>query len=272
MAISSNDIAFILSGGSSNVNPDASLGGAPSSTSIASGRLFDNVTNNEALEGHTDYRCMYVANNNETDTLYETTIEIISQISNGSTITFGVPTANDVQRLIVASNNAGNPSGGSLILDHNGSDATAAWNSNIGQWAVNIQNALNSLPHLSDVSVSGSHTFSNPYTASFIITFDGNDGNRNHDLIEVTNNLTGSSSFTASVSKLTEGAPINAEAQTVPFETTPPFGITFASTSISIGDLQGGDLFPIWIRRITPSDTPALQNDGIIFRLNGKIF
>ena len=273
MAVSTGDIAFVLSGGSSNVLSEASLGGAPSSAVISSNRLFDNVSEDEATDGNIDYRCFYVANNNSTDTLYSVQLAIVSEVADGATITFGVPQADEVQNIIVSSSNANSPSGGSLVLTHEGLDATANWDSNIGNWALNIQNALNSLSHLSEVTVSGSHSFSNPYTASFIVTFTGNDGNRNQEILALdANNLTGSATFSVSFTTLTEGAPMNAEAQTIPFETTTPFGITFSSADLAIGDLRPDDLFPVWVKRTTVAGTEALQDDGVTFRISGSPF
>lgn len=273
MPVSSGDIVYILSGGTGNANPDSSLGGGPSSTSIASNRLFDNVSEAEVTAGYTDYRCFYVANNHETDTLYDVRFIAVSEVANGSDITFGIPEADEVQSIIVSSSTASSPSGGTIVFSHEESDATAAWNSNIGIWAQNIENALNSLSHLSEVSVSGNHSFSTNYTASFTVTFSGEDGNRNQDLIELSsNNLTGSGVFNISFSTITQGAPVNAEAQTIPFETTVPFGIIFGESDLTIGNLRPGELFPVWLKRVTSAGTAAIKDDGITFRVSGIPF
>lgn len=273
MPVSSGDIVFILSGGSGNTDPNASLGGAPSSTSITSNRLFDNVSEDEIEIGHIDYRCFYVANNNDIDTLYSVRLKAISEVEEGADVVFGVPQADEVQNIIVSSSTASSPSGGNVVFTHEGSDATAAWHSNIGTWAQNIENALNSLSHLSEVSVSGSHSFSTTYTASFTVTFAGEDGGRNQELITLNaNNLSGSGVFSLSFATITQGAPINTEAQTIPFETTPPFGISFGTSDIEIGDLGPDDMFPVWLKRTTTASVTALQNDGITFRIVGIPF
>lgn len=62
MAIISTDILTLLSGGSANTNPAASLGGIESTTAAPSG-LFDNVSSGEASAGDVEYRCIYVKNN-----------------------------------------------------------------------------------------------------------------------------------------------------------------------------------------------------------------
>ena len=72
MPIASTDIDFHLSGGASNSDPDASLGGVISSTQITDAtieNLFDNVSGAEAAAGDTEYRCFYVKNNHGSLTL-----------------------------------------------------------------------------------------------------------------------------------------------------------------------------------------------------------
>ena len=65
MPIISTDIQYRLSGGAGNSNANASLGGAKSSTAAPS-NLFDDVSGAEASSGDTEYRCIYVHNNNGT--------------------------------------------------------------------------------------------------------------------------------------------------------------------------------------------------------------
>lgn len=72
MPIASSDIKFRLSGGAANADPNASLGGAKSSTDIVDAavqNLFDNVSGAEAAAGDTEYRCFYIHNGHATLTL-----------------------------------------------------------------------------------------------------------------------------------------------------------------------------------------------------------
>jgi len=65
MAILSGDIKFYLSGGGSNSNVNASLGGAISSTEVVDGNLhnlFDKTLGVESTAGDIEYRCIYVKN------------------------------------------------------------------------------------------------------------------------------------------------------------------------------------------------------------------
>src|SRR5215831_12166081 len=52
-----------LSGGSSNSAPASSLGGVMSTTTLAAGTLYDDVTGDEAGTGDVEYRGVYVLNN-----------------------------------------------------------------------------------------------------------------------------------------------------------------------------------------------------------------
>jgi len=60
-------IEYRLSGGSSNADPAASIGGAMSSEEVSTSLngLFDLVSSAEALAGDVEYRCIYVINNGD---------------------------------------------------------------------------------------------------------------------------------------------------------------------------------------------------------------
>ena len=65
MAITSSNIKFYLSGGTSNSNVNASIGGAISSTEVTDNslhNLFDKTLGTESTAGDTEYRCIYVKN------------------------------------------------------------------------------------------------------------------------------------------------------------------------------------------------------------------
>ena len=72
MPIVSGDIDYFLSGGASNSDVDASLGGVKSSVEIVDNtlhNLFDKVTGDESLAGDTNYRGIYVNNSHGSLTL-----------------------------------------------------------------------------------------------------------------------------------------------------------------------------------------------------------
>ena len=65
MPITSSNIKFYLSGGTSNSNVNASIGGAKSSTEVADDQLhnlFDKTLGTESTAGDIEYRCIYVKN------------------------------------------------------------------------------------------------------------------------------------------------------------------------------------------------------------------
>lgn len=68
MPIVQNEIQYRFSGGGSNTDPNASLGGAISSTAWTN-TLFDNVSGAESAAGTIEYRCFYIRNANATLTL-----------------------------------------------------------------------------------------------------------------------------------------------------------------------------------------------------------
>jgi len=85
MAITSTDIHYRMSGGASNSDPAAALGGAKSSNSFATNAIFDDVSSAEASAGDIGYRCFYVHNAHATLTLQGAKIWIQAQTSSSDT-------------------------------------------------------------------------------------------------------------------------------------------------------------------------------------------
>src|ERR1044071_324941 len=81
MAIVAGDLLIKYTGGASNSDPNASLGGAVSSngpTDNSLHNLFDEVSGTESLPGDTEYRCVALKNNHGTLTAKNTSIYITS--------------------------------------------------------------------------------------------------------------------------------------------------------------------------------------------------
>ena len=81
MAILSTDIVFRHSGGAGNSDPNASLGGAISSTAItaaALSNLFDQVGSAESAAGDVEYRCFYVRNSHGSLALQNAVVWIVT--------------------------------------------------------------------------------------------------------------------------------------------------------------------------------------------------
>jgi hypothetical protein len=96
MAITASDIDFKLSGGASNADGDASLGGVISSNaqSASLNAFFDRVTGAEALAGDVEYRCLYVTNSHGSLTLYAATVWLsVNSPSTDTAIAIGLGTA-----------------------------------------------------------------------------------------------------------------------------------------------------------------------------------
>ena len=278
MAISNDDIMFVYSGGSSNSNPDLSLGGAMSGSDIPNGlnNLYDNVSGNEASLGASDYRCFYVQNVNSTDTFSNTSVEIGVQIAGGATAGFGTHIATDLQRITIVADAAF--TGGSYTVRFR-SIYNAATTYDIvvpyNDMANSLASQMNStIPELSGVSAgvtpsSGSGWYQYVIDVSFL----GDDINRYQNILESVDfsTLTGANLTSSAITKLADGGPMNYTAPAIASETTAPSGISFGSSSISTGDMRPNDFMPVWLERVTPIGTDPISNDGVSIKINGAV-
>jgi len=268
--IEGTDIVFVYSGGSTNNDPDLSLGGEPSAFQILGtvNNLFDNVSDAEATSGGIDFRCFYFFNNNETSTFKEVVMFVESEIEGGASIEIGITRQDDVQRI-----NIPQPvSAGSLTLSFEGDEFVWDFDPDLAIWGTNLATDLNALDQLSDVEVTVSVVSGDNV---FDIIFTGSDGSRNQELLElISNDLDEAPSIT--ISKITEGAQMNFVTPAIPVDTAEPdnvgFQFTDSETVIDIGDMQPLDGFPVWVKRTTLPGTQSQENDGFTVRLSGKAF
>jgi len=97
MPIVSADIDFRLSGGAANSDPNASLGGAKSSTEITAAslhNLFDQVASAESSAGDVEYRCFYVHNAHATLALQNAVIWVQTNTpASDTTVDIGLGTS-----------------------------------------------------------------------------------------------------------------------------------------------------------------------------------
>jgi hypothetical protein len=97
MPIADTDIHCRFSGGAGNSDPNASLGGAKSSTSITDNtlhNLFDVVSGAESTSGNTEYRGFYVHNNHGSLTMQSSKIWIDSEsVHTGVNVRIGLDLA-----------------------------------------------------------------------------------------------------------------------------------------------------------------------------------
>ena len=100
MAIASSDIEYRLSGGASNTDPAAALGGAMSTVAggiITSGNannLWDDVSSSEAAAGDTEYRGFYVKNKHATLT-WENVVVWIDSLTSSADTEFDIALADE---------------------------------------------------------------------------------------------------------------------------------------------------------------------------------
>lgn len=270
MTITTDDVSFVLSGGSNNSDPSKSIGGFPSinSLNISVNNLFGYVKKEESEVGLVDYRCFYIFNNSSSDTVYNANVYIKNQIDGISTCIIGASKTTDVQVINLGSS----PSTGSFTLAYEDyTTSSINWDNNYLIFQKNIENALNGLDVFSGVVVE--RVFLNSYRVSFL----GDDNYRNHSLITVASNNFAPST-TIQVSKIAQGQPINSIAPLLATSTTPPYNVTFYDTSdlsdqtkIFIGDLRPGDGVPIWIKRVTLGSVSNDETNGFQFRFSGNL-
>jgi hypothetical protein len=286
MALVKDQILFLLSGGTSNIDPSQSLGGEPSTAIILDGinNLFSNVTREHVTSGYIDYRCFYIYNNSE-DPLTDLEIFIASQVEGGSVGYLGINIADDEQQVSVLSTNL--VTGGYFTFTFGDSPSIHVnYDADIDNWATNFQNALLTYADLTSVTVTGSFFpdysvgyFHNQKAYIFVVQFSEIDGQRNQPYITINgNHLTGVSNIDMSVLKKVTGSPCNTIARSIAAATTVPDGVIFYNSSpinrITLGSLMPREYLPIWIKRVTPSGVSEMNNDGFSVNLvgNAEIF
>lgn len=277
MTTSASDIAVVLSGGSTNLDPNKSLGGDPSSAPVIDNvlnNLFADVTSDQSAAGFTDYRCIYFFNDGTTS-IYNVELWIDSITEGGSSIQLGIQSNNEVQQVTIT----GTPTGGSFTLTYRTHAIFCPFDPNVNTWAATIQNAINALvdgnnnPIFHNVLVVGQ--LSGPTTTVFQIIFTGLDTQRSIDQFLLQSNSLlplGLISILISVPQM--GAPINTIASEIDVSTTPPGGVGFFAASqispIVLPVLNPGDGFPLWIQRLTPTGTTALADDTLRLRFRAE--
>jgi hypothetical protein len=266
MTLSINDISYTLSGSNSNTDPDLSLGGDPSVQSIIGKRLFSDVIAANALSGIVDYRCIYLHNENNTDPVYSSVISVNYIVPGPVLIEIGFNFQDEIQSVTIS--NYSLISGGSFTLTYTDiagtHNFTIPWNANVNTWASSFQTAIRIITNLEDVVVN---PIVNGFDLIFQVFFVGTAEKRSHDILVLNNNsLIGATGI--NIVKTVNGAPINSVADQIDVATTAPVGITFATSAI-VGIIRPYDAVPIWIKRIVPANSPALENDGFTLRLAG---
>ena len=133
MAIVSTDLKFYLSGGGSNVDPDASLGGAISTAQVGS-NLFDDIGVSEAAAGESEYRAYFVKNTNATDTAYGVKVWIASNtLSTDTTLQIALADEGVANTIETVANEGTAPTGPTFDLAEDFDNALTIGNLTAGQ-------------------------------------------------------------------------------------------------------------------------------------------
>lgn len=265
-------VKFYLSGGASNADPNLSLGGVMSSVEIdfldPQDNLFDDVLSDNALNGHTDYRCFYIMNVSDV-TVTDLVVVIDSQVSGGSDVVMGDDLLSDQQAMQISGTPdlTSNPSvlfnvpgwGVSFQADYGISGIAA---DDIATFASNIQALMTEQPDFLGVTVSAIDD------TTMILTFSGFPFNHLMPLIDIMNNTLGGGA-TINVTKQQDGGPVLVTAETIPNEIVTP-SVTLGLTSLAIGTLKSGEYLPVWVKRMTPPNSAALLSDNFILSLQGN--
>jgi hypothetical protein len=277
MALQGSDISIVYSGGGSNADPSLSLGGPPSSIPITGilNNLFDNITETESADGFTDFRCFYIFNDNDTDTLHQTKIFLQSQTPAGADIQIGCGFANEKQKAVITGTVTGGSCTLSIVL--NGTTYAPVMTSSGGTagLASSLQTSMNAISALAGAACSQAVN-SATGNLEVSITFGGPNINRYMPLFTVTDNAFTGTSVDVSILKVQPGGPLNQIAVQIAGSTVTPSGVTFSTPSatapIMIGELGPTEGFPVWVKRIVAQNTPGLSDDGAIIRVKGKPF
>lgn len=280
MALDPANIIYTYSGGISNSNPNNSLGGASSVTQISGNNLFDDITDADRLTGKTDYRCFYVHNEDAQNSLYNIIYYFDYNVLHDTTVQIGFNTVNEQQTITIL-----NPSyvTGGTYFNINYIDAyvSVSWNSDPYILAASIQSQIRDIMKYEN-SFDGSNRkiFAdiqvNPTISSsewvYTVVFTGRASNRKYETMSTNNgDLTFTTGFAISVQKSVVGSPINSTATNIDNVSTPPSNISFVDTTSFLCDLRPGDLIPVWVKRITPSNANAISGDGFNFRMTGNV-
>ena len=269
MTISASDLQLFLSGGQNNSSTNNSIGGDISNFSISENlnNLFPNITTEEALNGKTDYRCFYLKNVSQTDSVNDVKVSISEQGSLGSFANIGVEKNNETQKIEIL----GPVTHGLVVFEFNGHSFTADWNNNFSEAIISgLETGGAKNAEISSSSVSETYVYT--------ITFKGESSNRFQSLIKINQNIlanTPNSPITISVIKTKDmyGKPLNYSPDKLAVDYQAPSGVSFVgeTENIEIGTLGPNDFFPIWIKRQTPSGT-EYQSDFFKFKISGKPF
>lgn len=182
-------INWTHSNGPDNKNPLYDIGGPASAfdiSEVSMNNLFNNITPDQAIDGITDYRCFYILNNLQDETLKDIVLNLSSADDCG-VMTLGSKIQNDEQQIAIL----GVPEvNGYIILgtEFHGPTVTCYYDGSWSNFAVELEENLRLIPYCDEITVV--LTASSFDYALFKVTFLGDVKNREVRLIYlVQNNL-----------------------------------------------------------------------------------
>lgn len=274
MPIDISDIYFVYSGSGTNENPSLSLGGEPGEL-ITTNALFDNLSAAEGEQGTTDYRCCYLVNDSTEATLNNfyifTSKDDPTVGTSDVTVQTGFAFRNEIQIFTIADYQS--VASGTIDVTYThavfpAKNFTITISSTIDAGAIETikETIYTSLMTLEGYAVETNvtHTISG-IDLLISIEFAGLSKNKSHTMsVE-------SEEFVVLIDKTVDGSPINSVATEIANELVAPTGVTFYTTSNPvIGNLEPGDVVPVWIKRKVPKNSRAVTKDGFTLKARGE--
>jgi hypothetical protein len=192
-------VKWVHSHGRDNKNPDYDLGGPPSMFEIAvkpMNNLFDDLTPEDTapIIGHTDYRCFYIMNKRQDGTLRNVTVTLNTDDACAE-IQFGAKAQNDQQKIcfighpdengyVILKTEWGPPF--TCIVPYFSGTPFVDWSefANVIQSRIREQHDF-----CTTVTVTLQNTLPDPPDgAEYLVTFNGDLGNKKIDLIQLIQN------------------------------------------------------------------------------------
>lgn len=245
MAISRHQIEFRLSGGASNTDPNAALGGAMS-TDAAALVESQSLTPDSALAGCT---FEYGANNltASTGTLtYTASGNLMQWTPPGGTIGLTVDCSSDGTYTVLDADSASYIVVTVVAASLPGADATRT---------ITVANNTNGL--FDDVAVADSIAGDTEYRCVYVKNAHGSEAMSNV-VLWIDTQTAGADSLEVGLDPAGAGG----TATTVANENAAPSGVSFsaptsAATGLDLGTLTAGQAYPVWLKRTVPAGTSA---------------
>jgi hypothetical protein len=236
-------IRFSFSGGTSNVDPNKSIGGDrstrdfPNNSDVFTSEIND-LFDNSIVYSHADYRCLFLTN--ESSNLLSNVEVVVSAPLETEPIKVGVQRKIEKEFVVIPKP----VTGGYLIFGWEeqtfGFDSYPTYHNT---WAAIFQLSMRSINGLEDVVVV---SLSTETEYVFEITFN-NDYRKQTPLTVVENGLNEYPDIDITIEN-DDGSPINSTPYLLPVGTVSPIGVDF-ELSTTLGTLYPNDSVPIWIQR-----------------------